>query len=327
MTTPDSRTFLAPGEALEAFGAVRVEVAKAVVGQDAARSGLLIALLTRGHVLLEGVPGVAKTLLVRALATALDLDTRRVQFTPDLMPGDITGSMVIEGGGHELTFREGPVFTNLLLADEINRTPPKTQSALLEAMEEGQVSVDGVSHPVPSPFLVAATQNPVEYEGTYPLPEAQLDRFLLKVTLPLPAREDELAIVQRHADGFDPHDIAAAGVHTVASPAHIDAGIAAVRGVRVAPDVVAYIVDVARATRQAPSLSLGVSPRGATALLRSARGWAWLNGRDFVTPDDVKALAHATLAHRLRLRPEAELEGVDIGQVLASALAAVPVPR
>jgi MoxR-like ATPase len=327
MTTPDSRRLVAAGEAHEAFGAVRTEVAKAVVGQDAALSGLLIALLTRGHVLLEGVPGVAKTLLVRTLATALDLDTKRVQFTPDLMPGDITGSMVIEGGGHELTFREGPVFTNLLLADEINRTPPKTQSALLEAMEEGQVSTDRRTHRLPSPFVVAATQNPVEYEGTYPLPEAQLDRFLLKVTLPLPPREDELAIVQRHADGFDPQDIAGAGVDTVAGPAHVDAGIAAVRGVRVAADVVAYIVDVARATRQAPSLSLGVSPRGATALLRSARGWAWLNGRDFVTPDDVKALAHATLAHRLRLRPEAELEGVDIGQVLASALASVPVPR
>ena len=327
MTTPHTRADVTAGEALEAFTAVRAEVAKAVVGQDAALSGLLIALLTRGHVLLEGVPGVAKTLLVRALATALDIDTRRVQFTPDLMPGDITGSMVIEGGGHELTFREGPVFTNLLLADEINRTPPKTQSALLEAMEEGQVSTDGRTRPLPSPFVVAATQNPVEYEGTYPLPEAQLDRFLLKVTLPLPARDDELAIVQRHADGFDPRDIAAAGVGKVATPAHVEAAIASVRDVRVSTDVVAYIVDVARATRGAPSLSLGVSPRGATALLRSARGWAWLNGRDFVTPDDVKALAHATLAHRLRLRPEAELEGVDIGQVLASAIGAVPVPR
>ncbi len=261
MTTPDTRADVPAGEALEAFTAVRAEVAKAVVGQDAALSGLLIALLTRGHVLLEGVPGVAKTLLVRALATALDIDTRRVQFTPDLMPGDITGSMVIEGGGHELTFREGPVFTNLLLADEINRTPPKTQSALLEAMEEGQVSTDGRTRPLPTPFVVAATQNPVEYEGTYPLPEAQLDRFLLKVTLPLPARDDELAIVQRHADGFDPRDIAAAGVGKVATPAHIEAAIASVHGVRVSTDVVAYIVDVARATRGAPSLSLGVSPQ------------------------------------------------------------------
>ena len=310
-----------------ALDAVRREVAKAVVGQDAAVSGLLVALLTRGHVLMEGVPGVAKTLLVRSLAAALDVDTRRVQFTPDLMPGDITGSMVIEGGGHELTFREGPVFTNLLLADEINRTPPKTQSALLEAMEEGQVSTDGRSRRLPSPFLVAATQNPVEYEGTYPLPEAQLDRFLLKVHLPLPGRDDELAILDRHAAGFDPQDIAAAGVRPVAGAAHVQAGIRAVRSVRVSGDVAAYIVDIARATRQAPSLSLGVSPRGATALLRSSRAWAWLAGRDFVTPDDVKSLAHATLAHRLALRPEAELEGVDVGQVLGTAIGSVPVPR
>lgn len=314
-------------QARAALAAVRTEVAKAVVGQDAAVSGLLVALLTRGHVLMEGVPGVAKTLLVRTLATALDVDTKRVQFTPDLMPGDITGSMVIEGGGSDLTFREGPVFTNLLLADEINRTPPKTQSALLEAMEEGQVSTDGRSRRLPSPFMVAATQNPVEYEGTYPLPEAQLDRFLLKVQLPLPGREDELAIVNRHAAGFDPHDIAAAGVTRVADAAHLEAGIAAVRTVRVSQDVAGYIVDIARATRAAPSLSLGASPRAATALLRSSRAWAWLNGRDFVTPDDVKSLTHATLAHRLTLRPEAELEGVDVGQVLATALASVPVPR
>ena len=187
-------------------------MAKAVVGQDAAVSGLLVALLSGGHVLMEGVPGVAKTLLVRTLATALAVDTKRVQFTPDLMPGDITGSMVIEGGGADLTFREGPLFTNLLLADEINRTPPKTQSALLEAMEEGQVSADGVTRPLPTPFLVAATQNPVEYEGTYPLPEAQLDRFLLKLQMPLPGKDDEVAIVRRHADGFDPRDIAGAGV-------------------------------------------------------------------------------------------------------------------
>ncbi len=314
-------------QAREALTLVRTEVAKAVVGQDAAVSGLLVALLTRGHVLMEGVPGVAKTLLVRTLATALDVETKRVQFTPDLMPGDITGSMVIEGGDRELTFRQGPVFTNLLLADEINRTPPKTQSALLEAMEEGQVSADGRTHTLPTPFMVAATQNPVEYEGTYPLPEAQLDRFLLKVVLPLPERNDELAIVRRHADGFDPHDIAAAGVTAVADARHLGAGIAAVGTVRVSDDVAAYIVDIARATRQSPSLSLGVSPRGATALLRSARAWAWLTGRDFVTPDDVKALAHGTLAHRLSLRPEAELEGVAVGQVLSTALASVPVPR
>jgi MoxR-like ATPase len=311
----------------ERLVAVRAEVGKAVVGQDAAVSGLLVALLCGGHVLMEGVPGTAKTLLVRTLASALEVGTRRVQFTPDLMPGDITGSMVIDSTAGELSFREGPVFTNLLLADEINRTPPKTQSALLEAMEEGQVSVDGVTHPLPAPFLVAATQNPVEYEGTYPLPEAQLDRFLLKVVLPIPDRTQELEIVHRHAAGFDPRDVRAAGVTAVAGPADIAAGQAAVKTVQVSPEVMGYIVDIARATRESPSLSLGVSPRGATALMRSARAWAWLTGRDFVTPDDVKALAHATLVHRLGLRPEAELEGVDVAEVLASALNSVPVPR
>src|SRR3954462_6357315 len=321
-------SFLSSDEARARPAAVRAEVAKAVVGQDAAVSGLLVALLCGGHVLMEGVPGTAKTLLVRTLASALSVDTKRVQFTPDLMPGDITGSMVIDSRqAAELTFREGPVFTNLLLADEINRTPPKTQSALLEAMEEGQVSVDGVSRKVPTPFLVAATQNPIEYEGTYPLPEAQLDRFLLKVVLPIPERDDELEILRRHAAGFDPRDVRGAGVTAVAGPADIAAGRAAVKGVQVRDEVVGYIVDIARATRQSPSLSLGVSPRGATALLRSARAWAWLTGRDFVTPDDVKALAHATLVHRLGLRPEAELEGVDVAQVLASALGSVPVPR
>ena len=196
----------------EALIALRAEVAKAVVGQDAAVTGLVVALLCRGHVLLEGVPGVAKTLLVRALATALDLDTKRVQFTPDLMPGDVTGSLVYDARTSAFSFREGPVFTNLLLADEINRTPPKTQASLLEAMEERQVTVDGTPRALPSPFIVAATQNPVEYEGTYPLPEAQLDRFLLKLTMPLPGREDEMAVLARHHDGFDPRDLAAAGV-------------------------------------------------------------------------------------------------------------------
>ncbi|WP_370290498.1 AAA family ATPase [Nocardioides sp.] len=307
--------------------ALRTEVAKAVVGQDAAVSGLLVALLCGGHVLMEGVPGTAKTLLVRSLAASLDVATRRVQFTPDLMPGDITGSLVVDGRAGELTFREGPVFTNLLLADEINRTPPKTQSALLEAMEEGQVSADGVTRSLPRPFLVAATQNPVEFEGTYPLPEAQLDRFLLKVVLPVPPREDEITVLTRHASGFDPRDVAGAGLRAVAGPSDIEAGQAAVGRVQVAPEVAAYIVDIARATRQSPSLSLGVSPRGATALLRAARAWAWLSGRDFVTPDDVKSLAQATLVHRLALRPEAELEGVDVTAVLSSAIASVPVPR
>jgi MoxR-like ATPase len=325
--TETQTTATSTADARERLAAVRHEVAKAVVGQDAAVSGLLVALLCGGHVLMEGVPGVAKTLLVRSLAGALAVDTRRVQFTPDLMPGDITGSMVIDSHRGELSFREGPVFTNLLLADEINRTPPKTQSALLEAMEEGTVSVDGVSRPLPTPFLVAATQNPVEYEGTYPLPEAQLDRFLLKVVLPVPERDAELEILRRHAAGFDPRNVAASGLTAVAGPADIAAGQAACREVVVSDEVSGYIVDIARATRHSPSLSLGVSPRGATALLRASRAWAWLNGRDFVTPDDVKALAHAALVHRLALRPEAELEGVDVRSVLSSALGSVPVPR
>ena len=316
--TPDLR---------EALTALRAEVGRAVVGQDAAVTGLVIALLCRGHVLLEGVPGVAKTLLVRTLSTALDLGTSRVQFTPDLMPGDITGSLVYDARTAEFSFREGPVFTHLMLADEINRTPPKTQAALLEAMEERQVSVDGTPRPLPEPFVVIATQNPVEYEGTYPLPEAQLDRFLLKLTLPLPQRAEEIEVLTRHAAGFDPRDLRAAGVRPVADAALLDRARAEVARVQVGPEVLGYLVDVVRATRQSPSLSLGVSPRGATALLATARAWAWLSGRGFVTPDDVKALAHPTLRHRVQLRPEAELEGVTAESVLDSVLASVPVPR
>jgi MoxR-like ATPase len=323
----DSRPPVSTEEAREAIRAVRAEVGKAVVGQDAAVSGLLVGLLAGGHVLMEGVPGIAKTLMVRALAAALAIETKRVQFTPDLMPGDITGSLVYDNNAASLTFREGPLFTNLLLGDEINRTPPKTQSALLEAMAEGQVSADGVTRVLPRPFMVAATQNPVEYEGTYPLPEAQLDRFLLKVTLPLPSRDDELEILRRHAEGFDPQDFAGARIAAVAGPEHLATGARAITRVKASPEVCGYVVDIARATRESPSLSLGVSPRGATALLRTSRTWAWLSGRDFVTPDDVKALATATLAHRLSLRPEAELEGVDAARVLHSAIGSVPVPR
>ncbi|WHP17281.1 MoxR family ATPase [Cellulomonas sp. ES6] len=311
----------------EALGAVRTEVGRAVVGQEAAVTGLVIALLCRGHVLLEGVPGVAKTLLVRSLSAALDLDTKRVQFTPDLMPGDVTGSLVYDARTAEFSFREGPVFTNLLLADEINRTPPKTQASLLEAMEERQVSVDGTPRPLPEPFVVVATQNPVEYEGTYPLPEAQLDRFLLKLTLPLPERADEIEVLARHAAGFDPRDLARAGVRPVAGAGVLDRARAEVARVQVAPEVLGYVVDLVRATRRSPSLSLGVSPRGATALLATSRAWAWLSGRPYVTPDDVKALAHPTLRHRVQLRAEAELEGVTAESVLDTVLASVPVPR
>ena len=309
-----------------AFAQVRTEVGKAVVGQDGAVTGLLIALLAGGHVLLEGVPGVAKTLLVRTLSHSLSLQTRRVQFTPDLMPGDITGSVVYDPKSGEFEFREGPVFTNILLADEINRTPPKTQSALLEAMEERQVSADGVTRPLPRPFLVAATQNPIEYEGTYTLPEAQLDRFLLKLVLELPARDAEIEVLRRHAAGFDPRDLSAAGVSPVMDAATLAMAQADVHTVTISPDVMAYAVDLARGTRQSPSVKLGVSPRGTTALLAASRAWAWLSGSSGVTPDHIQTMALPVLRHRIQLRPEAELEGVSPDTVLRSILQQVQVP-
>ncbi|GAA1654941.1 AAA family ATPase [Actinoplanes couchii] len=314
-------------EAREALGRIRAEVGKAVVGQDAVVGGVLVALLCGGHVLLEGVPGVAKTLLIRALSTALDMDTKRVQFTPDLMPGDVTGSLIYDAHTGAFNFRAGPVFTNLLLADEINRTPPKTQAALLEAMEERQVTVDGTARQLPVPFLVAATQNPIEYEGTYPLPEAQLDRFLLKLSVPLPQRDEELGILRAHHQGFDPRDLKAAGVTPVAGPADLIAGRQAVQHVDVADAVLAYIVDLCRATRVAPALELGASPRGATALLAVAKATAWLSGREYVLPDDVKAWTVPTLRHRVRLRADAELDGATVEGILASVLATVPAPR
>jgi MoxR-like ATPase len=310
----------------ESFARVRTEVAKAVVGQDGAVTGMLIALLCGGHVLLEGVPGVAKTLLVRTLSRTLRLETRRVQFTPDLMPGDITGSVVYDPKTGEFEFREGPVFTNLLLADEINRTPPKTQSALLEAMEERQVSADGVTRPLPAPFLVAATMNPIEYEGTYTLPEAQLDRFLLKLVLDLPERAAEIDVVTRHAAGFNPRDLEAAGVEPVLDAATLAAAQADVATVGISADVLAYAVDLARGTRQSPSVKLGVSPRGTTALVAAARAWAWLTGSDGVTPDHIQAMAVPVLRHRIQLRPEAELEGVAADAVLRSIMQQVQVP-
>ena len=279
------------------FAQVRTEVGKAVVGQDGAVSGLIVALLTGGHVLLEGVPGVAKTLLVRSLSAALDLRTTRVQFTPDLMPGDVTGSVVYDAKAGDFEFRRGPVFTNILLADEINRTPPKTQSALLEAMEERQVTVDGETHQLPHPFLVAATQNPVEYEGTYTLPEAQLDRFLLKLVLDLPARDAEVEVMQRHADGFNPRDLAAAGVTGVVDADAITAARAAVAEVRASPE-----------------------------LLAAAKAWAWLQEAEAITPDHVQSMLLPVWRHRIALRPEAELEGVSADTILRSIVQQVQVP-
>ena len=310
----------------EAFSRVRAEVGKAVVAQDSAVTGLMIALLSGGHVLLEGVPGVAKTLLIRTLSRALSLESKRVQFTPDLMPGDVTGSLVYDARAGEFEFRAGPVFTNILLADEINRTPPKTQSALLEAMEERQVSVDGETRQLPVPFMVAATMNPVEYEGTYTLPEAQLDRFLMKLVLDLPQRGDEVEVLKRHSAGFNPRDLVAAGVTPVLDAAQLAEAQAAAARVGASEDVIGYAVDLARATRLSPSVKLGVSPRGTTALLAAAKSWAWLNGFDAITPDHIQAMVLPVLRHRIQLRPEAELEGVSADTILRAVLQQVQVP-
>jgi MoxR-like ATPase len=309
----------------EAMKNLREEIGKAVVGQDGAVSGLLIALLARGHVLLEGVPGVAKTLLVRAFSRALGLDTKRIQFTPDLMPGDVSGSLIYDARSGEFEFRDGPVFTNILLADEINRTPPKTQAALLEAMEERQVSADGVTRELPEPFVVCATQNPIEHEGTYTLPEAQLDRFLMKLVIDVPAREAEIAVLRRHADGFSPR--ALDGLSPVVTREDIAAAQRAVAATTVTDEVLAYIVDLAAATRRSPSVQLGASPRATTALLAAAKAWAWLGGYPAITPDHVQAMIVPVWRHRIRLRPDAEIEGVSAGAVLSSVVQQTPVPR
>ncbi len=301
------------------------EVQKAVAGAEGLVDHVLVAILVGGHVLLEGVPGTAKTLLVRTLAKSLGVSFRRVQFTPDMMPSDLTGTMILRDG--ELTFRPGPVFANLLLADEINRTPPKTQSALLEAMEERSVTVEGVTNPLTPPFLVAATQNPVEYEGTYPLPEAQLDRFLFKLDVGYPTEEAERRMLWLHHQGFDPTDLDRAGIEVVAGPAEIAAAAAAVDRVQVTPDVAEYILQICRHTRGAAAVSLGASPRAAAMLLHAAKAAALLADRDYASPDDVAGLARPLLRHRIMLRPEAELEGYRPDDVIGATLAAVPVPR
>ena len=306
---------------------VRQSVSQYVVGQEATVHDALVAYLARGHVLIEGVPGTAKTLLVRALAAALGLRFSRIQFTPDLMPSDVTGVNVLREPAKGFEFQPGPVFTDLLLGDEINRAPAKTQSALLEAMAERHVTVDGVSRPLGDAFTVFATQNPVEHEGTYPLPEAQLDRFLVKTVMPYPSREAELELLARYDAGFDAERLDARQMTAALSSEDAVAIRQLVDGVRVSPEVRVYIADITRSTREERMLSLGASPRATVALFRAARAAAVLDGRDFATPDDVKGVTLAVLRHRISLAPELEVEGRSPDDVLTALLARVRVPE
>ena len=303
------------------------EMRKIIVGQDAILEHLFVALLARGHVLLEGVPGVAKTLMVKTLANVIQADFKRIQFTPDLMPSDILGTNVFQFQEQRFHLTRGPIFTDLCLADEVNRAPAKTQSALLEAMEERTVSIDGSRHDLGSLFMVCATQNPVESEGTYPLPEAQLDRFLLKLKVPYPTAEEEDEILRKFDGGFDPHDIAGAGVRPVVDARLVEQMRQVVDKVRAEASIVGYIRRIVHATRQSPSLLLGGGPRASIYLLKCAKVVAALRGRDFITPDDVKFMAYPVLRHRLILEPEVEIDGVSTEEVIGQILASVEVPR
>lgn len=307
--------------------AVRGEVAKAVVGQDDVITQFLIALLVGGHVLLEGVPGVAKTLTAKALAHVNNAEFNRIQFTPDLMPSDVIGTHVFDVRTQEFTLRHGPVFTDFLLADEINRTPPKTQAALLEAMQERHVTIDGQRHDLSSIFIVFATQNPIDYEGTYPLPEAQLDRFLMKVLMDYPGAEEETELLERIHGGFDAHQLAASGLEAVSTREFLHEARQVVAGVTVSKEMFGYITGLVRRTRSLPTLTLGGSPRASIALLECSKAYAAINGRDYVLPEDVKACAPPVLRHRLLLRAEAEMEGLTSDDVIRSTLDGVEVPR
>jgi MoxR-like ATPase len=315
------------GAAVERVHAVLEQLQGVVLGQEPVLRQMLVALLAGGHALLEGVPGTAKTLAIRSLSLAMDLRFGRVQFTPDLMPTDLLGVNVLDEGKRQFVFHPGPVFTDLLLADEINRAPAKTQSALLEAMQERQVTVDGQTRPLPAGFTVFASQNPVEYEGTYPLPEAQLDRFLLKIVIDYPGADAERAILDRYVAGFSADRAETYGVQQVLTAADLHRVRAAVAAVHVEPTVRDYVTRIVRATRDEPSFALGASPRAGVALFLASRAEALLSERDFVTPDDVKALALPVLRHRVVLTPEAEVEGQTVDARLGGLLQTLPAPR
>ncbi len=304
----------------------RGELGRVISGQGAAIEEVLIAVLCQGHALLEGVPGIAKTLMVKALGRLLGLGFQRVQATPDLMPADILGTTILRAGTDSFTFHAGPVFTDLLLVDEINRMPPRTQAALLECMEERQVTIDGARRPLPSWFTVFATQNPVDFEGTYPLPEAQLDRFLMKIRVAYPNEADELQILQRHHAGSGAGLLDDVGIQPIPEGL-LAAARTEVRAIRIEPELYGYILALARRTREWPTLSLGASPRAALSVMLVAQAAAAFDGRDYLVPDDVKRAVVPVLRHRVILKPEAELEGFDADRVLTDVIAAIPVPR
>ena len=318
---------ITPEQITDSLARVRAVVSERVIGQEGVIDEALVAFLARGHALVEGVPGTAKTMLVRVLAGALNTRFGRIQFTPDLMPADITGINVLRDGGRTSEFRPGPVFTDMLLADEINRAPAKTQAALLEAMGERQVTIDGEGRSLGDLFTVFATQNPVEYEGTYPLPEAQLDRFLLKIRVTYPSRASELGMLDNYSRGFDAERASDVRPPPVLDEAQCRELRGAVDGVKVAPEVREYIADIVRATREDPSLTLGGSPRASVALFRTARAAALLAGRDFATPDDVKQFALPVLRHRVMVSPEAEVEGRSSDDVLDALLTRIVAPK
>ena len=306
---------------------IRGETQKVIVGQDSVIDQILICLFAEGHAILEGVPGTAKTLMVKIIARILGAGFNRIQFTPDLMPSDITGTSVFNMASSQFTLRPGPIFTDILLADEINRTPPKTQAALLEAMEERQVTIDGECHQLSPVFLVLATENPIEFEGTYPLPEAQLDRFLFKILISYPSAEEETQVVANWQAGFDARRLDSVNLLKLNDPAVISNCRAVVRDVKVEPGVLSYMVNLVRQTREHPNLLWGASPRASVAILLGSKALAAMRGRDFVTPDDVRDIAHPALRHRILLRSEAEIEGVTPDSILDEVLTSVGVPR